>query len=478
MGDILHDYDFLFSDTPLSRELAGLGFLAIDFVNKRWSVLTDWNYWFYNREKADIEPIRSRIHPDFFKSVQKYSGQIKSGKITEVEKIFKVKNNQGEWICILHKGAVVYKDEDGNSLLYVGTEADITHLKETEEEVRTQKFETESRANEAENLLQIGALITSSLNIDETVNHILDHVKTVVPYERASVQILSKEGLRVIGGLGYKDMDKVLGRVFPYPEKGSLSTRAIDDQKLVICSDIKKEFPKFYDPDESSPTVSWLGIPLIFRGEVLGLLSLDHTEENFYQDSHLKLATGFASFVSVALANARQHEKTHKMAMEDVLMKIGTRYCFEMQGSVIFANAQRNKEQVSVIMADIDHFKKVNDTYGHNVGDMVLREVGAICRRELRSSDIIARYGGEEIIFLFSNLDIDGAQFVMERVRKAISDHKYKSVKSRVSISVGLVTKRLDRDDTLEKMTKAADEMLYKAKESGRDKIVALDLDM
>ena len=462
-----------FSGSPVTEELLGIGLFLVDFRKKNIYRNSQWKYCAFNESSGDLELISEVIDPDQIEKIRFFMKKLEEGKIDRIRSYYRIKNLSGEWLWIFHRGHLLSNGENGKPRLYIGFETDITYLKEAELDLLEQKKQTEIWAKEAETLLHTGALITSSIHIDETIELILEQMRLVIPYERATVQFLSGNNLTVVGGNGFDDLSLVMGMEFPFPEEGSLSTNAIEEHRPVICNDMEKEFPAFRELNIDNPTRSWMGIPLIYRGDVTGLLALDHTERNFYGEHYINLASGFASFVSVALANARHHAKTHKMAMEDSLMKIGSRSSFDLQGKLLFSKAKRMNANICLAIADLDYFKKINDTYGHNVGDMVLREVGAICRKEVRDSDIVARFGGEEIVFMFLQLDLHGAVSVMQRLRQAVAEHDFGNVKKGVTISAGLISGIPGREDELEDLLSAADDLLYQAKREGRDRVVA-----
>ena len=124
-------------------------------------------------------------------------------------------------------------------------------------------------------------------------------------------------------------------------------------------------------------------------------------------------------------------------------------------------------------MLDIDFFKKVNDTYGHDFGDKVLIAVAKASRNQLRKTDLLARFGGEEFCFLFAETDLNGAALIAERIRLAISKLEFHFEKIRFSVTVSIgVSGLLDSNDNMENMIKRSDTSLYKAKENGRNRIV------
>ena len=124
-------------------------------------------------------------------------------------------------------------------------------------------------------------------------------------------------------------------------------------------------------------------------------------------------------------------------------------------------------------MGDLDHFKKINDTYGHLAGDYVIKELGSQILSCLRKGDVVGRYGGEEIIFLLRETPLRGAHTFAEKMRKLIENHPfiYEGKKIPVTISLGLASFTMDNYKSTSEFIKVADDFLYKAKQSGRNKV-------
>ncbi len=157
----------------------------------------------------------------------------------------------------------------------------------------------------------------------------------------------------------------------------------------------------------------------------------------------------------------------------DYLTKLhNRRYLYDI-GDKLFANARRKHLELSVCMIDIDYFKKINDRYSHEAGDMALVEMSKVLKATLRESDVITRYGGEEFCIILNGLTLENSINIMEKLRKNISEIAIvinnKTIKFTVSIGI---SSNLSR--SLEDMINRADKALYKAKESGRDKVVSL----
>lgn len=179
------------------------------------------------------------------------------------------------------------------------------------------------------------------------------------------------------------------------------------------------------------------------------------------------------------LSRAKSYIEVLKHATLDALTGYNNRHQFEKRLKETTASAKRQNQSLCCIMSDIDFFKKVNDTYGHAVGDCVLKTVAKTIKKELRESDIASRYGGEEFIFLLPHTNLDEAVVVAERLRKKvekkkinIEEYKIEGVKE-ISVTISIGVSEFDKKDKMpETMYKNADSALYEAKESGRNRVV------
>ena len=170
----------------------------------------------------------------------------------------------------------------------------------------------------------------------------------------------------------------------------------------------------------------------------------------------------------------RDAEQLEHLAYHDFLTGIANRRQVEVLAQIALASAQRRRESFSVLMLDIDHFKRVNDTYGHYVGDEILRELAARLKGELRESDIFGRWGGEEFIVITPVSATKEGRALGERLRESLKV-KPLAKHHRVTVSCGVASYK--PGDSLDTLVSRADAALYRAKESGRDQVaVALDL--
>lgn len=163
-----------------------------------------------------------------------------------------------------------------------------------------------------------------------------------------------------------------------------------------------------------------------------------------------------------------QQEKIRKLAETDFLTEIYNRRMFCHFLEVEVKKAERYSKEFPLIMFDIDHFKKVNDTYGHDVGDDVLTTTVDVIKRSIRKADIFARYGGEEFIIIQPNTVIEGAKVSAEKIRTVIEQNNFDKVK-KITISVGVTM--FKENDTTDSITKRVDDALYRAKNNGRNRV-------
>ena len=170
-------------------------------------------------------------------------------------------------------------------------------------------------------------------------------------------------------------------------------------------------------------------------------------------------------------------EKLFKQASTDALTGLYNRRQFEAMSQMALANCVRQKIPYSMMMLDIDHFKRVNDTFGHDMGDVVLQRVAEILNKVHRDSDIIARYGGEEFIVFLSNTDVEGAKIAAERIRSAVEKAVIMAGDTQVPVTISLGITNTQNGD-IAAMTKQADIALYHSKENGRNQATVYTQEM
>ena len=457
--------DLIMDDGPFKDLLSEMGVFIVDYTGKRMVSNNIWKELEYSDSHTYERSWMQYLHPEDRKRVEASQKDLFEGRTDFFREVYRLKKRSGGWRWIANRGGVVLRNSDGSPWIFIGVDEDLTRIKEAQEEASL-------RAREAGTLSATIEVITSSLDLDETVQRILEQARRLVPYDRATVQILHDGNLQVLGGMGFSDINMITDLRFPYPEEGSLSTRAIQERHPWVSNDVQDDFPRFVQVEDEEPTRSWIGVPLIAHGDIIGLISFDSLKKAFYTRRHLELARAFAGPVAIALENARMHGETYKLAMVDALTGIGSRHAFDLNSRFLFEKARREERMISMAMLDLDRFKEVNDDFGHQVGDIVLKDVSRACEEGLRTTDTIARYGGEEIAILLPDTRVDVAADIIERIRKDVSHLHFEGVDRSVTISAGVSGCSPDRDSSLTEIIREADAALYRAKAQGRNCIV------
>ncbi len=213
-------------------------------------------------------------------------------------------------------------------------------------------------------------------------------------------------------------------------------------------------------------------IPLVTKKRMVGLLMLADTEENELDMPATKLLTVAGNHAAISVENALLYEQTARLSKMDGLTGVYNRRAFDEQLTIYFERGRRFKEHLSLMIVDADHFKKVNDNYGHQAGDRVLKQLALILTGEVRSIDPVFRYGGEEFAVLLPNADRNGAEVVAERVRQQVETVRFAGELSLpLTISIGVATYPDPRITKPGDIVALADEALYDAKAGGRNQV-------
>ena len=219
---------------------------------------------------------------------------------------------------------------------------------------------------------------------------------------------------------------------------------------------------------------SLLVLPLVLHERALGTLILGAKRRHAFGDPVRPTLEVLASHLAVSLSNARMVQKLETMATTDGLTGLFNKRAMLESASQKIAAAARFDRKLAVLMTDIDHFKKVNDTYGHDVGDVVIRGLADILKRQKRATDLVARFGGEEFVALCEQTDEKGAMLLAERIREELAKTSFRTAQGTLSVtcSIGVAIFPEGGKDW-ESLFKAADEALYVSKRSGRNRCTA-----
>ena len=342
-----------------------------------------------------------------------------------------------------------------------------------------EKLYSEKRDLEA--IIELTYLISSTLDPKEVLYFIVKKLSEMIDVSRCSMISLGfgeKRYAHVVSSFEDPNIPDIKLDLNKYPE----IKKAMTSKSAVVIRDAMHD--PLMKPVRS--TIASLGIqsivviPVIYRDEVIGTLSLrtSKTKPGF-TDREIKLCKAIANASANALYNAFLFERLksekarlEKLAITDYLTGVYNIRFFYHRLEEEFSRAERYGYPVSCIMLDIDHFKRINDTYGHTKGDMTLREFAQLIRRHTRKSDVFARYGGEEFIILLPQTSLDGAKKEAERLMKHVKSHRFKGIeKERITTSMGISCWPVHKINTAKDIIALADNALYEAKAKGRDRI-------
>ncbi|HFD2272945.1 TPA: diguanylate cyclase [Legionella pneumophila] len=223
---------------------------------------------------------------------------------------------------------------------------------------------------------------------------------------------------------------------------------------------------------DEQPELSLLCVPLMAQNDIYGLLYLEVGLK--FDENQQLLITAFAELTALALANVRLRENLRYQSIRDPLTGLYNRRYLEDFLFKQLHQAERTKASFAILMLDLDHFKKINDTFGHDAGDLVLKELGQILNNDIRLGDIAARYGGEEFVLLLYDINAQAAKMKAENLRSAISNLQVKygaQPVGQITASIGISVYPDDAKSPAE-VIEAADKALYQAKNKGRNKVI------
>jgi len=252
------------------------------------------------------------------------------------------------------------------------------------------------------------------------------------------------------------------------PATTGLWGRVLSSGKSLIEEDVGAcaEYVGFYQE-----TKSRMCIPLVSFGQTLGVLMLESEQPGNFQQGDVESMEAVADICATAIQNAHYVDRVKQLAYLDGLTGIFNRRYFELRVVEEIDRARRFKTGMAVLMVDIDQFKRLNDEFGHLLGDEVLRQVSSIFHGQLRKIDVVCRYGGEEFAILLSQTNPQHSLQVAEKLRRLVENWQFPGVPRSVTISAGVATFP-DHGITRDDLVKSADAGLYAAKQGGRNRVL------
>ncbi len=321
------------------------------------------------------------------------------------------------------------------------------------------------RANhEVFTLYELAKVFSSSLNLQQTLSLFANKIGEFIPFETCAVYLLEPNGQTAVAvyveGENKKAMQnkriKIGEGATGYVLKKQEPVRDIDPGLDFTFSQLELI-------EEYSAMTS---LPLIADDKLIGAVSLYSSELDNYEEEHLRLLDTVSRIAAEAISKSLQHAETETRAMTDPMTGLPNARSLQMQFEKEMARSARTENNFQVLMLDLDGFKAVNDTYGHKIGDRLLKEVSGVMRGQLRDYDFLARYAGDEFVAVIPETSANEVLDLCERLEKAVKEFRLpvsEGVFARVGVSLGAASYPHDGDN-FDQMVIAADKAMYGVK--------------
>ncbi len=358
-------------------------------------------------------------------------------------------------------------DSDHKLVNFIAIKEDITARKALEEAER-------SHRRLAEALRDTSAALNSTLKLDEVLDRVLENIEKVTTFDAAMVLMVEGHTVRKI-----RQLNKLQTILSP----GLTGNTQANLINVPILQTIRETQQPCLIPDTRTdqrwhaiPGMSWIrsliSAPVMIRGQVAGVINILSATPSVFTPSHAERLMVFAGQAAVAIENAQLFEQAYYLSVTDPLTELTNRRHFFEVARFEFERTHRYPRTLSVMMIDIDHFKNINDTHGHAVGDAALREVAARIKRSVRTVDIVARYGGEEFIVLMPETGLQEAGRVAERVCNSVANRPIVDDPASVTATLSIGVAEMDENSkNMDQLIVYADKALYDAKAAGRNRV-------
>jgi diguanylate cyclase (GGDEF)-like protein len=367
-------------------------------------------------------------------------------------------------------------DEHSTALLQGATEQIVRAIQSEQvfTAVERSKYELERFFHASDNLCR-------ALTLDQVMETAFDAAAQIVDVDVAAIALYQRERRRhrvhkvriKPGSEGIIAGDSIVGLEFR--ENAGLASMVVKNKHYLPATGARRDptTPIYTKRVKLKTAESLLVLPLLCADEAIGTFTLASRQPNRFGNDERDMLGIIANQVGVSLQNALMYKKMETMATTDGLTGLTNHRTFQERAADLVERSARHGHKAALLLTDVDHFKNVNDTYGHPVGDEVLRRVAKLLAGAVRKIDIVARYGGEEFVVLLEATDEDGALGLAERIRQDVEQQSFESDQGpfQVTMSFGVAVFPNDagsREDLIER----ADHALYHAKESGRNRVV------
>ncbi|HEY9767222.1 MAG TPA: diguanylate cyclase [Coleofasciculaceae cyanobacterium] len=404
------------------------------------------------------------IHPEDLVAVKQQFNEcllLKNDNYLELE--YRIKNTQGQWYWLHDKITIFTRDADGSPEQILGIARDITQTKELNQKLEEQILALEKTNQARIKLTEMNEFIQACASIDEAKEVLADLLRPLFPNTHGAVYLMnnSKNLLDAIAAWGIPHSDGNFDPKECWAIRRGNPHQVHPQTSGLYCSHI----------DAKATLKPSLCLPMIAERGIIGMLYLRFDYLDAISQSVQDLAETIAQNLAISFANLKLQEKLRFQSLRDPLTGLYNRRYLQETLTKEINRAQRKKQFVSVLMIDVDYFKRFNDNHGHSAGDLVLSQLGTYLISQIRQYDIACRYGGEELVIVMPDASIEDTIIRAEEIRAGVKklklEHEGEQLDS-ISVSIG-VSYFPDDSNSVYGLIQAADKALYKAKEQGRD---------
>lgn len=321
-------------------------------------------------------------------------------------------------------------------------------------------------------ILRLSMLTGLQMQLDATLNLMCDMAAEITCFDKALIYFWdeSQEKVELRIARGFEAQRKQLEGT---PNGNILNFWAVKYSRPLLVA--RGHNPQADELLEMAGAHGALAIPMFVSNRVIGSLQLFCATPGRFNTEDAQLLWILSLVAENLLTREYANEGLLRFAFTDYLTGLRTRGYFEQQLELEFKRAERRRQKFSLLMIDIDHFKQLNDTFGHHVGDQVLRDIASILMKDMREVDTVARYGGEEFVMILPETIESGAAYVAQRLRRAVEQAKFFAGSPRaiqhLTISIGIAVFETDAQFKRD-LIEFADAALYAAKRNGRNQVV------
>ncbi len=410
-----------------------------------------------------------KLHPEDRQWVMDSTGEsLRLRKSIRVE--YRLKRWDGEYRNVLDLGEPQY-DDNGQFMGFIGSSVDITEQRRDSEKLEATNRQLDRSAREINLLNEFNDHLQVCKTINETHPILKRYGQQLFPDASVSICLMSESRNVVEPFVSWGDQ-AILDRMFAPDDcwalrRGKMHVES-GCQNGTLCPNSQNCNVKF----------GYVCTPMMAYGEVLGVLNVCYPSKQSEYDNEQFLDRRLAQItgdqVALAIANLKLRETLQHQSTRDPLTQLYNRRFLLDNMEREFCRADQEGETVVAMMLDIDYFKQFNDSYGHEAGDLVLREFGALLNNSVRSVDLACRYGGEEFLVVLTNTCLKEALDRAETIRRSVAEmsitHRNQPLGA-INVSIGVAGYPMDAE-TPEHLISRADKALFRAKKAGRNQVV------